>query len=394
MTKNIKHTVFIVDPSFFTLPYDIFLFRSLGERGGEVSLIGRKIRRVEQLELRPTDQVTQFFYGVSESLFRNKRGKVFQLVKFAEHCIDMLAFIMLVILKKPDIVHFQWLPVPLFDAYVIKVLRYFTKVVLTVHDTNPFHGSSPSKLQLLGANKLYSVCDAYIVHTNFSKSELQGRGVPQDKISVIHHGVLHFKEAEKASCDERFPSKKLFLLFGEVKPYKNVELLMKAVNYLDEKVAGEVVFLVAGISKMPTKKLVEMAAESKYPESIVFDFRFIPEDEVYCLFRESYGFLLPYTEIDSSGVLMYSIAFGKQIIASDVGGFSEILADGVDSLLINPNDARELAASIEESVLEREEAIARSEALISKSKTIYSWKEISGRTVEVYDEIINKLPVQ
>ncbi len=38
--------------------------------------------------------------------------------------------------------------------------------------------------------------------------------------------------------------------------------------------------------------------------------------------------MLPYREIDQSGVLFTALAFGKPLLLSDVGGFPEIAATG------------------------------------------------------------------
>ena len=54
--------------------------------------------------------------------------------------------------------------------------------------------------------------------------------------------------------------------------------------------------------------------------------------------------MLPYREIDQSGVLFTALAFGAPLLLSDVGGFPEIAAHGA-AALVAPGDAEALRAS-------------------------------------------------
>ena len=56
--------------------------------------------------------------------------------------------------------------------------------------------------------------------------------------------------------------------------------------------------------------------------------------------------VLPYRSIDQSGVLATAIALGRPVIATDVGGFGETLADTDAGLLVPPRDPAVLAATI------------------------------------------------
>ena len=53
--------------------------------------------------------------------------------------------------------------------------------------------------------------------------------------------------------------------------------------------------------------------------------------------------MLPYREIDQSGVLFTALAFGAPLLLSDVGGFAEVAAQGA-AALVPPGDAAALAA--------------------------------------------------
>ena len=52
------------------------------------------------------------------------------------------------------------------------------------------------------------------------------------------------------------------------------------------------------------------------------------DGEVPAFFRRADLVVLPYREIDQSGVLFTALAFGKPLLLSDVGGFPEVAATG------------------------------------------------------------------
>ena len=62
------------------------------------------------------------------------------------------------------------------------------------------------------------------------------------------------------------------------------------------------------------------------PPGVRFVPRFIGDDELPAYFRRADLVVLPYREIDQSGVLFTALAFGRPLLLSDVGGFPEIAA--------------------------------------------------------------------
>ena len=56
--------------------------------------------------------------------------------------------------------------------------------------------------------------------------------------------------------------------------------------------------------------------------------RFVADDELPAYFQRADLVVLPYREIDQSGVLFTALAFGKPLLLSDVGGFPEVAATG------------------------------------------------------------------
>ena len=65
--------------------------------------------------------------------------------------------------------------------------------------------------------------------------------------------------------------------------------------------------------------------------------RFVADAELPALFRRADLVVLPYREIDQSGVLFTALAFGRPLLLSAVGGFPEVAAAGAAEL-VPPGD--------------------------------------------------------
>jgi glycosyltransferase involved in cell wall biosynthesis len=56
--------------------------------------------------------------------------------------------------------------------------------------------------------------------------------------------------------------------------------------------------------------------------------------------------VLPYRASKTSGVIATSYGFGKPVLATDVGGFHEVVKDGYTGRLVSPNDPQAIADGI------------------------------------------------
>jgi len=97
----------------------------------------------------------------------------------------------------------------------------------------------------------------------------------------------------------------------------------------------------------------------------------------------------PYTSASQSGIITTSFFYGKPIIASRVGAFDEFITDGINGLLVAPNDARELADSIARLINDPSLYSILCTGAYSFSET-YDWKEIANETLNFYDSCIDR----
>jgi len=382
--------VAIVDPSGFTLPYDHCLAASLAQQACQVVLVTTCIPQGSWVQCTAYEHWAHFYMMGN----RLNKSKVRTYVKGCEHTFDMERLLYLLRRWKPDIIHFQWLPFPAVDGFFLRRFSKICPLVLTVHDTEPFHGAPSSRLQLMGLVPAFKRFDHYIVHTQYSKKALVSQlGLLEERISIIPHGVFTYyrglvNDLAKSCRISQLAGKKRILFFGVLKPYKGVDILLEAFSHLPQPMAKETILQIVGYPKMAVKPLKALAHRLNIGDRVLWDLRFVEEVDVAAYFSQADVVVLPYRRIDQSGVLMTALAFGKPIVASRVGGFVEIIKNGIHGFLVEPGDPEALARVLA-CVLGDDELRARIagavERLVSEE---LSWDNIAKRTVCLYQDIV------
>lgn len=380
-------TVWLIDPSNFTIPYDKHLAEGLQVNGWVPVLFGRA-RRSDEDVLPQGLLFRSFFSRISDRVLSLKGMRRFGMaLKAIEYFYDLIRLELAVRREKPTIVHFQWLVFPLLERVFLRRLARICPVVLTVHDTLPYLGSPSSSLQTVGWLDALRSADRLIVHLAASRQALVGAGVPAAKVVVIPHGVMKFDVLD-ADRPSYVPDDKLvMLLLGHVKPYKGVDILLDALALMEPGVRGEICVIVAGKHAAGMRSTAQDAQDMGLQDCVIVQDRFLSESEMAALLRASNVVIFPYKAIDASGVFFCAAADGKAVIATDVGVFSEVLKNNVNGMVVPPGDPRALQGAITELVLDRNRISVLAQGLQDTAKSSLSWMDIGIRTGALYDEL-------
>ncbi|MDP2711827.1 MAG: glycosyltransferase family 4 protein [Solirubrobacteraceae bacterium] len=357
----------VVDPSAYTPPYDHALCAALARAGAEVRL------QTSRFDYGPVPAAEG--YERVERFYRRTPGRAGSRARFAaklaQHGPDMLAYRRAA--DAADVVHFQWLTVQPVDVRLLPSAR---PVVLTAHDVLP---REPRRGQLSAQRRLYDRVDAVVVHSEHGRARLvDALGIAPEKVSVIPHGAfqhLTHVPGERSLPDELAAVERpVVLCFGLMRPYKGIDALLDA--WRAAAPAAEL-----WIVGMPRMDIAALRASA--PPSVRWVPRFVADDELGAYFRRADLVVLPYREIDQSGVLFTALAFGAPLLLSDVGGFAEVAAHGA-AALVAPGDADALAGELtrllgDGAARERLAAGARAAAAGA-----YSWDVIAARHLALY----------
>ena len=214
-----------------------------------------------------------------------------------------------------------------------------------------------------------------VVHTAEARQRLVARGLPADRIAVIPHGPLALQvPVPDVPAD---PSLRRFTLFGELKPYKGIDVLLAAVARLPPDVRRRARFVVAGRPRMDLAPIRSQIAALGLAEVVELRAHRLSESEMAALFAGTDCFLFPYRQIDASGVYYLTKTLGKWMIASRVGIFAEELADGSRGALVAPEAPDQLAGAIAAAI----DVLPRPAACAPELE----WRNIGAATVGVYE---------
>jgi glycosyltransferase involved in cell wall biosynthesis len=303
----------VVDPSAYTPPYDRALCAALARAGARVRLVTSAFTHGAVPHAEGYEVTERFYRGAPA------RGRARVAWKLARHAPDMLAASR----TAADVVHFQWLAVQPIDAVLLRAYR--GPLVLTAHDVVPREGRPG---QRAGQRRLYARVDAVVVHSEHGRDRLVSQlGLPEEKVTVIPHGVLAPAGDDGLPPELEGVEGPVALFFGLLRPYKGLDVLLDAWRGIE----GAELWVV-GMPRMDTSALRAAA-----PPGVRFVERFVPDGQVAALFRRADLAVLPYREIDQSGVLFTALGVGTPLLLSAVGGFPEVAAAGAAEL-VPPGD--------------------------------------------------------
>lgn len=371
--------IVLVDPGNFTMPYDLALAGAIAAEGRHVRLFG------QAGEVRPQPLYHGHFYPIlTSSLGRLLPAAGKRLIKGACHGHDMLRLLRRVAAFGAGIVHFQWSPLPVIDLWAIRWLRRRVPVVLTLHDSNPYQGHA-NWLMRQGYAGLLTAVDAIIVHTRQAQQRVMARGIDPLLIHRMPHGLLNDGGDAAVPKPRRLPHDRLVLLqFGRIKPYKGIDLLLNALDLIPAELRHRLEVRIVGDPHMNTAAMEKFVRDHRLAGCVTLRFEFVSDAEAERLFAEADAVLLPYREIDASGVAMSAVARGVPVLATAVGGFRELFEGNAGAHLVPAADAAALAGAIVDWISDPARLTTLADAMRRQRASIPGWDEIACRHFAVY----------
>ena len=368
----------IVDPLAQTPPFDRSLSAALARAGADVELLTSRFVHGPVAEPEGYD-VDEGFYRRSSRLAGGSLAR--RAVGLAEHVPSMMRARRAG--ARADVVHYQWLTLPGLDA---RLLPKGPAKVMTVHELLQLGQGRGSVLA-----KAIDRMDSVVVLTEHGAGRLQEElRIPSDRISVIPHGAFDYltRLPEEAPLLPELEGAEgpVILSFGLIRPYKGVDILLRAFAELEADtaelwIAGRPL----GVDPAELHRLAE-AAKGR----VRFVTRFITDSELPAIFRRADVVALPYREAQQSGVLYAALAFGKAIVASSVGGLQEVARAGQGETLrlVEPGSEADLAAALAALLRDPAERERLGAAAAAAAAGPYSWDAVAAQALELYRRLI------
>jgi glycosyltransferase involved in cell wall biosynthesis len=202
--------------------------------------------------------------------------------------------------------------------------------------------------------------------------DLRRRGLENGEISIVPNGVdLEEYSPDPRGVRSREPS---LLYLGRLKRYKRVDLILKAVAGLKERVEG-LRFLVAGTGS-EERKLKDLAYSLGLGETVRF-LGYVSEEEKIRLLRTSWIHVLTSPKEGWGISALEAAACGTPTVASNSPGLRDAVQDGETGVLVPHGNVERLSVALGDLI----ESDARRKEMGEKARRFaeaYSW-ELSAR---------------
>ncbi len=383
--------VLMIDPSGFTRPYNYCLCNALAGKDCSVKLITSKSVHPFKLENRRY-QEKEFFYKHSNLLIdRYGAGSVLRILKGVEHLADMYHFTRYTKDEKADIIHAQWFALPEIDWLFFNALKLqVNKLVYTVHNVFPHQRKASDKLIF---SKIYGLFDGLITHTQYSKNLLiRNFGIASSRIQVIPHGNFNYllsldgARHNSLSIGNEVSQKRNILFFGRIHPYKGLDVLIRAFAKVSDQIK-DANLLIVGKPSVNASSYRRLINQCSLSDKVTMVLEYVPDEDIRAYFSISDLVVLPYRQIDQSGVALLACTMGKPIVATNVGGLDEVVCDGKNGRLVTPGDADALAEAVIEMLLDKEKLREYGDFSRKLAETKFNWDCIATKTIELYKEL-------
>ncbi len=207
-----------------------------------------------------------------------------------------------------------------------------------------------------------------------SKKDIVSLGFKKKHIEVINPGIniRDYKKLKKTQSPT-------FIYVGRLKPYKNVDVAIKAIALLKDKYS-QIKLIIAG--KGESEKYLRTLAQKLGASDHVEFHGFVTDQQRVTLFAQSWAAIQP-SSFEGWGITVIEAnASGTPVIASKIKGLSDSVVDGRTGLLVPPCDEKILAKVMGELIKFEDFRHEISENAYEWSKN-FSWDKSSKEFLKV-----------
>jgi len=267
-------------------------------------------------------------------------------IRLLTYFISLFLFLIQIIRKYDiDIIHaHSTIPTGLIGVLVSRLIK--KPVFITAHgmDVNNFMEHTLFKRLITYS---LSNSDKVIAVSKDLKGKMTSLGINPDKIKVLRNGVDtgRFKPTKDNFIHRTYdlPDDTLLILFvGYMDTFKGIFELEEAFSRMKDKNVA-LIMVGEGPKKADLEKKV-LGHDLK--EQVVLTGA-VPREDIDKYYKSADIFVLPSHSEGIPLVILEAMASGLPVIATNVGGLSEVVDDGENGFLIHPKDVENLATKLE-----------------------------------------------
>lgn len=280
-------------------------------------------------------------------------------------------------LQNPDVIHYN----NTINLGIFACLLNKYKKVITVHDPIPHIGDKTFINNFIRKLNFLFIKKYIILNQNQKQAFVD---LIKCKYSAVYSSQLgvysyYSKTAPIKKIDTK--SEQLTILFfGRLTPYKGIDVLLNAFVEVRKKL-NNAQLIIAGSGSFDFN-LFDTT-------NVTLINRYVAANELFNLINNCSFVVCPYIEATQSGVIMTAFSMCKPVIATKVGGLSEMILHNQTGLLVEPNNKNELANAMIDLCINTEKCDEFSVAIQKKyfDDGQFGWNAITNHLITIYKEV-------
>jgi glycosyltransferase involved in cell wall biosynthesis len=259
--------------------------------------------------------------------------------------------------RRYDMVWSQWPSLGLQEGVFREACRGLgVPIVHTVHNVIPHEASESG---IAEAHRAYREADVLVTHSHAARDALEHFAPDcRERVVVAAHGLYttyprlpgaRTAVRQRLGIPDTAP---VALIFGGIRPYKNVDACLTAVAQLAHPalhliVCGWEYGMGNGVGTDPLAHTRTIVAGLPSHARVHLIPGPVDADDASALFEAADIALLPYRESWGSGQLLMAMSFGLRVIVSTTGGMEEYVADYPHAVVTDRIDATSIASALQ-----------------------------------------------
>lgn len=270
-----------------------------------------------------------------------------------------------------------------------------TKRVTTIHDLNHIVLSAELKFpRNLYANILMRfallLSNKIITVSNFTRSEINFN-IPgyNKKIKVIHSGLKERGDVNVDHVRTKYSLPQNFMLFvGNVKPHKNIKVILQAMNLLPDEILQNMPLVIVGkkegflTNDNSLNSLLMNPSFSKY----VHFLGFIDDKDLDSVYTASSLFIFPSLYEGFGFPPLEAMQNNVPVLCASTSSLPEVCGNAVT--YFNPNNPQELAQKISDFISNPSKSLSISKVYEQHLRN-FNWDECTEIYTQIFDSLIH-----
>lgn len=243
---------------------------------------------------------------------------------------------------------------------------------------------------------IYTRMNGVFIHFGTNRDRfLETFEIPVDHVLEIPHGnqelIRELGDPAYGADDVRrelgaSESQPIVLLFGVLSSYKGIDRLISWMPEVLDAVPGALLVIVGHpLPGFDVTELETLAADMGIAHAVRIVARYVPTPEIHAWFEASSVVALPYRQGYQSGVVHLAQTFGRAVVASEVGGLSESIRDGLTGRVVADDpDGGAFASVLVDLLTHGDRLAAMGAAARQASERDFGWEGVARTLLGAY----------